>query len=284
MQPIRTINVTRYVTPLREGGSLPAIVEADDDGLYVLKFRGAGQGAGRCGRARRRGRSPGRSGCRCRRSCSLTSIRTSRGPSPTPRSTRSSTTAPASTSRSTSCRDRSPSIRSCSARPPIWPRASSGLMRFVTNVDRTARNTNMLMWHRRLWLIDHGATLYFHHSPGWESAAGRARGAVPGDQGSRSAAARDDVARRGRDAGGSLTERRSRRDPRGGSGCLAERRCRAVAAGRARGVSPLSRRPAGRRRGRFVEEAVACPLSSPTTTPSSASSPASNAASASTLA
>jgi hypothetical protein len=43
--PLRTVRVTRYVTPLREGGSLPAIVEADDDGLYVLKFRGAGQGS-----------------------------------------------------------------------------------------------------------------------------------------------------------------------------------------------------------------------------------------------
>ena len=45
VRPLRTVNVTRYVTPLREGGSLPAVVEADDDGLYVLKFRGAGQGA-----------------------------------------------------------------------------------------------------------------------------------------------------------------------------------------------------------------------------------------------
>jgi hypothetical protein len=45
----------------------------------------------------------------------------------------------------------------------------------VTNVDRTIRNTNMLVWHRRLWLIDHGATLYFHHSPGWESDGERAR-------------------------------------------------------------------------------------------------------------
>src|SRR3954449_8115083 len=43
-RPLKTIRVTRYVTPLREGGSLPAIVEGDDDGLYVLKFRGAGQG------------------------------------------------------------------------------------------------------------------------------------------------------------------------------------------------------------------------------------------------
>jgi hypothetical protein len=45
MRAVRTVRVTRYVTPLREGGSLPAIVEADDDGMYVLKFRGAGQGA-----------------------------------------------------------------------------------------------------------------------------------------------------------------------------------------------------------------------------------------------
>ena len=49
---------------------------------------------------------------------------------------------------------------------------------YVTNVDRTARNTNMLMWHKRLWLIDHGASLFFHHSPGWET-ADRARAAFP---------------------------------------------------------------------------------------------------------
>ena len=48
---------------------------------------------------------------------------------------------------------------------------------FVSNVDRTARNTNMLMWHRRLWLIDHGATLYFHHAPGWADDPAR-----PGDR------------------------------------------------------------------------------------------------------
>ena len=50
---------------------------------------------------------------------------------------------------------------------------------YVTNVDRTARNTNMLMWHRRLWLIDHGATLYFHHAPGWDSDAGRPKDPFP---------------------------------------------------------------------------------------------------------
>jgi hypothetical protein len=50
---------------------------------------------------------------------------------------------------------------------------------YTMNVDRTAQNTNMLMWHRRLWLIDHGATLYFHHTPGWETGAGRARDPFP---------------------------------------------------------------------------------------------------------
>src|SRR5207253_7579720 len=50
---------------------------------------------------------------------------------------------------------------------------------YVTNVDRTARNTNMLMWHRRLWLIDHGATLYFHHSPEWAANPDRARDPFP---------------------------------------------------------------------------------------------------------
>ena len=46
---------------------------------------------------------------------------------------------------------------------------------YVTNVDRTARNTNMLMWHRRLWLIDHGATLYAHHAPEWQTGGARPR-------------------------------------------------------------------------------------------------------------
>ena len=50
---------------------------------------------------------------------------------------------------------------------------------YVSNVDRTARNTNLLLWHRRLWMIDHGATLYFHHMAGWETAASRAREGFP---------------------------------------------------------------------------------------------------------
>ena len=81
-----------------------------------------------------------------------------------------------------SARRRSPTTRSCTrldadlASRIVWFDA------YVTNVDRTARNTNMLMWHRRPWLIDHGATLYFHHAPGWEQEAARAARSVPADR------------------------------------------------------------------------------------------------------
>jgi len=161
---MRTVNAARYVTPLREGGSLPAIIEADDDGMYVLKFRGAGQGtkaliaeliAGEIARA---------------------------AGLPVPELVFVSL---------------DPEIAKTEPDPEIQDliRTSGGLNlgldylpgsvmfdpvadkpdadlasrivwfdAYVTNVDRTARNANMLMWHRKLWLIDHGASLYFHHA------------------------------------------------------------------------------------------------------------------------
>jgi len=166
MNALRTLHATRYLTPLREGGSLPAIVEADDDGLYVLKFRGAGQGpraliaelvAGEIARA---------------------------AGLPVPEIVYA---------------ELDPELARTEPDPEIQDliRASAGLNlaldylpgsvtfdplaeqpdadlasrivwfdAFVTNLDRTPRNTNMLMWHRRLWLIDHGAALYFHHDGG----------------------------------------------------------------------------------------------------------------------
>jgi HipA-like protein len=172
--PLKTVRVTRYVTPLREGGSLPAIVEADDDGLYVLKFRGAGQGpraliaelvAGEIARALQL---------------------------PVP---------------DLVFADLDPDLARTEPDPEIFSliKASGGLNLaldylpgavmfdplvnkpdadvasrlvwfdgFVTNVDRTARNPNLLVWHRRLWLIDHGASLYFHHLPGWIDGPDRA--------------------------------------------------------------------------------------------------------------
>jgi len=161
---MRTVNAARYVTPLREGGSLPAIIEADDEGMYVLKFRGAGQGtkaliaeviAGELARA---------AGFLVPELVFV---------------------------------NLDPEIAKTEPDPEIQDliRASGGLNlgldylpgsvmfdpvadkpdadlasrivwfdAYVTNVDRTPRNANMLMWHRRLWLIDHGAALYFHHS------------------------------------------------------------------------------------------------------------------------
>jgi hypothetical protein len=161
---MRTVGATRYVTPLHEGGSLPAIVEADDDGMYVLKFRGAGQGpkaliaelvAGEIARAAQL---------------------------PIPEIV---------------LMELDPDLARTEPDPEIQEliRASAGLNlaldylpgavmfdpiaqapaarlasdivwfdAFVTNVDRTARNANMLVWHRQLELIDHGAALYFQHS------------------------------------------------------------------------------------------------------------------------
>src|SRR5512132_1547941 len=161
---MRTVNAARYVTPLREGGSLPAIIEADDDGMYVLKFRGAGQGtkaliaeliAGELARA---------AGFLVPELVFV---------------------------------NLDPEIAKTEPDPEIQDliRASGGLNlaldylpgsvmfdpvadqpdaelasrivwfdAYVTNVDRTPRNANLLIWHRRLWLIDHGAALYFHHT------------------------------------------------------------------------------------------------------------------------
>jgi hypothetical protein len=174
---LRTVIATRYVTPLREGGSLPAIVEADDDGMYVLKFRGAGQGpkaliaelvAGEIARA---------------------------AGLPVPEIV---------------FVELDPELARTEPDPEIQDliRASAGLNlaldylpgavmfdpvaekpdaelasavvwfdAYVTNVDRTPRNTNMLVWHRRLWLIDHGAALYFHHT--WNNYLERSRASFP---------------------------------------------------------------------------------------------------------
>jgi hypothetical protein len=161
---VRSVTATRYVTPLREGGSLPGLVEADDDGLYVLKFRAAGQGvkalvaevmAGEVARALGlpvpeqvlveldpeigraepdpeiqhllRG-SPGLNlGMDFLPGALAYGPEGNAGPSPQ------------------------------LAADVVWFDA------LVTNVDRTPRNPNLLLWHGRLWLIDHGAALYVHH-------------------------------------------------------------------------------------------------------------------------
>ncbi len=162
---LRTVVATRYVTPLREGGSLPALVEADDDGLYVVKLLGAGHGrkalvaellAGEIGRrlglpvpdlviveldgALAKAEPDGEIQDLLERSAGINigldflpgalAFAPAVGPRPEPEL----------------------------AADTVW------LDAFTTNVDRTARNPNLLVWHRRLHLIDHGSALYIHHS------------------------------------------------------------------------------------------------------------------------
>ncbi len=179
---IETVSVTRYVTPLREGGSLPGIVEGDDLGTYVCKFRGAGQGPRVLVAEVVVAELARRLGLLTPRLVAL---------------------------------DLDPRIARYEADEEVQDllNASAGLNlgvdflggsfgydgseqtgdgpaeggvgaqvlwldAFTANVDRSWRNPNLLVWHRRLWLIDHGASLYFHHAwPGGalvkEGAAGR---------------------------------------------------------------------------------------------------------------
>jgi hypothetical protein len=162
---LRRVAATRYVTPFREGGSLPALVEADDDGLYVVKFQGAGQGrkalvaevvAGGLARALgllvpelvaadvdpELGRAePDRE----IQDLLVASAGLNLGVDFLPASLPFSPAA-------------SPDVDADLAAEVVWFDA------LVTNVDRTAQNPNLLWWHGRLWLIDHGAALYFHHA------------------------------------------------------------------------------------------------------------------------
>jgi HipA-like kinase len=165
MDSPRRVRATRYVTPFREGGSLPGLVEADDDGLYVVKFHGAAQGpkalvaellAGELGR-----------------SLGL----------PVPEIVLidiDPALAPAEPDWAVKeLLDRSPGLNlgidflpgsltynpAADARPdPAWAADVVWFDSLITNTDRSPRNPNLLVWHRRPWLIDHGASLFIHHT------------------------------------------------------------------------------------------------------------------------
>ena len=175
--PLRTITVTRYVTPLREGGSLPAIVEADDDGLYVLKFRAAGHGARALVAELVAGEMARAVGLPVPEIV-LAAL------DPDLARTEPDPEIHALIHDSAGLNLALDYLPGSVNFDPVVHRVSSDLASrivwfdaLVSNVDRTARNTNMLMWHRALWLIDHGSSLYFHHSPGWETDAHRPRAA-----------------------------------------------------------------------------------------------------------
>lgn len=164
---IRHVNVTRYVTPLREGGSLPAIVAADDDFLYVLKFRGAGQG--------RKALIAEIIGGEVARLLGLNvpeivfaHLDSAFGRMEGDEEIQD--LLKASAGLNVGLHYLSGAITFDPLATVISPEIASTIVwldSLLMNVDRTSRNTNMLWWHKELWLIDHGASLYFHHN--WQS-------------------------------------------------------------------------------------------------------------------
>jgi hypothetical protein len=170
---LRTVTATRYVTPLREGGSVPAIIEADDAGMYVLKFRGAGQGpkaliaelvAGEIARAlvlpmpeivfvevdaELARTEPDAEIQELIRASAGVNLALDYLPGAV-------TFDPLAGAPDTELASRI-----------VWFDA------YLSNVDRTIRNANMMTWHGRLWLIDHGAAMYFHHA--WDNPTERSR-------------------------------------------------------------------------------------------------------------
>ncbi|MCR6664326.1 MAG: aminotransferase class I and II [Luteimonas sp.] len=173
----RTVHVTRYVTPLREGGSMPAVVEADDDGLYVLKFRGAGQGSRALVAEWIVGELARRLGFEVPEIvfAELDPIlaRTEGDPE-------IQELIRASGGLNLAL-DYLPGAANFD--PLAWtpdPALASRIVwfdAFTSNVDRSSRNPNMMLWHGRLHLIDHGAALYFHH--GWDGDTTRAEAGFP---------------------------------------------------------------------------------------------------------
>jgi hypothetical protein len=164
VEPLRSVTVERYVTPLREGGSMPAVVEADDLGLYVLKFRGAGQGVRALiaeivsgGIARALG-LPVPEIVLAELNPEL--ARTEPDPE-------IQDLIRASGGLNVGLDYLSGAVNFDPAVDAVTADFAARLVWFdalVSNVDRTARNTNLLMWHRQPWLIDHGASLTFHHA------------------------------------------------------------------------------------------------------------------------
>ncbi|MCF0068905.1 aminotransferase class I and II [Dyadobacter sp. CY261] len=171
---LRTVHVLRYLTPLREGGSLPAITEADDDFLYVLKFRGAGQGTKALISELIGGELARFLGLRVPE---IVFANLDEAFGRTEPDEEIQDLLKASTGINLGMHYLSGAITFDPVVTKIEPRLASEIVwldSFLTNVDRTARNTNMLMWHKELWLIDHGAALYFHHSwQNWEEQARR---------------------------------------------------------------------------------------------------------------
>jgi hypothetical protein len=161
---IRTVETIRYLTPLREGGSLPAIVEGDDGFLYVLKFRGAGQGIKALIAELIGGMVAKAAGLKMPEIV-FADVDPAFGRTEPDEEIQDLLKASAGLnlaihylSGAISFDPAVNKVDALTASQIVW------LDSLLFNVDRTARNTNMLTWQKELWLIDHGASLYFHHN------------------------------------------------------------------------------------------------------------------------
>jgi hypothetical protein len=169
---LRTVNVTRYISPLREGGSLPALAEADDDFKYVLKFRGAGHGVKALIAEFIGGEIARFLGLKMPE---LVFANLDEAFGRTEADEEIQDLLQGSQGLNLALHFLSGAITFDPVVTKLPPELASQIVwldAFITNVDRTFRNTNMLIWHKELWLIDHGACLYFHHSWNtWETHA-----------------------------------------------------------------------------------------------------------------
>lgn len=169
---LRTVKVMRYVTPLREGGSMPAIAEADDEFLYVLKFRGAGQGTNALISELIGGEIARKLGLNMPE---LVFAELDEAFGRTEADEEIQDLLKFSTGLNLALHYLSGAITFDPAVNTLDEELASTIVwldALLMNMDRTAKNTNMLMWHKQLWLIDHGASLYFHHSwVNWETQA-----------------------------------------------------------------------------------------------------------------
>lgn len=161
---LRTVNVTRYLTPLREGGSLPALAEADDEFKYVLKFKGAGHGTKALIAELLGGEIARILGLPVPE---LVFANLDEAFGRTEADEEIQDLLQHSQGLNLALHYLSGSINFDPVVTAVDAKLASQIVwldAYITNVDRTFRNTNMLIWHKELWLIDHGASLYFHHS------------------------------------------------------------------------------------------------------------------------
>ena len=179
LTPLNTLAVTRYLVPLREGGSLPAIVEGENNLLYVLKFRGAGQG--------KKALIAELIGGELARALGLNVpdivlMDLDESFSRTEPDEEIQDLLRFSVGLNLGMEFLSTAITYDPLLPVGDELAASKVVlldSLITNIDRTVKNTNLLNWHKELWLIDHGASLYFHHNPqNWEAHATRSFPAI----------------------------------------------------------------------------------------------------------